>query len=136
MTRLFSPDTEPSARAEMVLALRPHDEDYDLVFLPPHAAHARAAYRELWNNLPVLTSPERDCRLKLAVDRAVDFGSEGPASAGFPGGYRLIADRLAPDKIWVSWQLVSHGETTGMQFDGLVYLDGRFAWFPKPWRVL
>ena len=75
-------------------------------------------------------------RVQLVVARAADLGAGGPAASGFPGGYQQLADRLAPDELWVSWQLIAPGETTGVQFDGLVYLDGRFAWFPKPWRAL
>lgn len=24
----------------------------------------------------------------------------------------------------------------GMAYDGLIYVNGHWAWFPKPWRVL
>ena len=28
------------------------------------------------------------------------------------------------------------GESLGMAFDGLVHVNGHWAWFPKPWRAL
>ena len=35
-----------------------------------------------------------------------------------------------------AFKFVKPGETLGMAFDGLVWVNGHFAIFPKPWRFL
>jgi len=54
----------------------------------------------------------------------------------FAGGLPDVAEQLVPDRFWVAWEFVEPGASCGMAYHGLVWLDGRFAWFPKPWRVL
>jgi len=34
------------------------------------------------------------------------------------------------------WKYVKPGEQLGTSFDGLIYVNSHWAWFPKPWRVL
>ena len=42
-----------------------------------------------------------------------------------------------PGTIWVTWEYLAPGESSGMSFNGLVYLaEGRFVWFPKPWKFI
>ena len=36
----------------------------------------------------------------------------------------------------VRFKFVKQGETTGMAFDGLIYVNDRWVIMPKPWRVL
>jgi len=36
----------------------------------------------------------------------------------------------------VRFKFVEKGETSGLAFDGLVYVDGRWTLLPKPWRSL
>ena len=62
--------------------------------------------------------------------------TENPLSGRFPGGYRKIVSLLKPENIWLAWKFTEPGKRIGMAYDGLVHLpDGRFVWFPKPWRV-
>jgi hypothetical protein len=36
----------------------------------------------------------------------------------------------------VRWKFVKPGETIGMAYDGLVFVNGHWAWFPKAWHAL
>ena len=36
----------------------------------------------------------------------------------------------------VRFKFITKGETLGLAFDGLVYLDGQWKILPKPWRAL
>ena len=95
--------------ADMVLELRPQPQDYERVFVKEMAAAAREAYSTWW---------------------------AAPPPQQFPGGYAEIAKFLQPGNVWVCWKFLALGQPRGTAFDGLVYLDGRWAWFPKPHKVL
>ena len=63
--------------------------------------------------------------------------TRNPSSELFPGGYREVARAFQPDPIWLCWKFVEPGSRLGMAHNGLVQVEPlRFAWFPKPWRVL
>jgi hypothetical protein len=68
--------------------------------------------------------------LRISVSLAEALGPE------FPGGYRRVAAQLQPGFAWVAWSFVAPGESAGLSFDGLVRIDDRFAWFPRPWKLL
>jgi hypothetical protein len=36
----------------------------------------------------------------------------------------------------VCWELMAEDAEEGVAFDGLVWIDDHFAWFPKPWRFI
>jgi hypothetical protein len=57
-------------------------------------------------------------------------------SRPFPGGYRSVAGLLTPTRVWVAWRYRSPGSSTGLSYDGLVWCDDHWAFFPKPYRVL
>ncbi|CAN5920162.1 hypothetical protein BH11MYX3_BH11MYX3_08250 [soil metagenome] len=131
LTPLLSADV-----TRMIAALKPRDDDYARIFIGASAEQARRGYRELWDAPPQqLGSPTQTEVLATAATAAL-LRTENPRSAQFPGGYRTIADQLQPERIWVRFELVEPGTTAGMSYDGLVWLEDRWAWFPKPWRYL
>jgi len=116
--------------------LRPQPEDYARVFVPEHAARAREAYEVLWAGPEAFPQPKRGqtellCVAAWSQDLAVE---ELPLL--FPGGLRRVAPLLSPGRAWVAWKFVKPGSREGMAFCGLVWLDGRFAFFPKLYRVI
>jgi hypothetical protein len=123
-------------RAALTLALRPRDDDYPRVFAGAAAEAARLGYLPLWNTAPVIEPQEGQTQVRVAVATSAELAIDSVAARGFPGGYRHLVGRFMPETIWAAWQFLRPGDTSGLQFDGLVYLDGRFAWFPKPWLVL
>lgn len=126
----------PTEALVLVDALRPADEDYGRAFLGSAADQARAGYRSLWST-PVIPGPKvGQTELRVAVARVEDLRERGEAAERLPGGYGQIADKLVPGRVWVAWKFTEPGEALGMAWDGLVWLDDHWAWFPKPWRVL
>jgi hypothetical protein len=115
-------------------SLRPEVGDYERVFVEEAAAHARTSYESLWN--ASFTVRVRPAQIELHVAAAtVEELIEGTgAGLHFPGGYRDAARFFRPDHVWVCWELREPGAPAGMAFDGLVAIDDRWAWFPKPWR--
>jgi hypothetical protein len=109
--------------------LRPHAEDYRRVLIDSVADRARATWDAIWDaapSWPARPGGATDLHITAAPAEALE------ASPGFPGGYRLIAGLLRPGQIWMCWDVIAAGFT----FDGLVRIGERWAWFPKPWRVL
>ena len=37
---------------------------------------------------------------------------------------------------WWRWKFTKPGEDLGMAYDGLVFVNGHWAWFPKPYRAI
>jgi hypothetical protein len=119
----------------LIAALKPQDEDYAKVFVGDAVALAKLNYGSLWMDPPTLAKPTQT-EVETFALQAETLQTDNEFRDEFPGGYRKIAHHLNPELVWVIFKFTEPGKTTGMAYDGLVYLDGRWAWFPKPWRYL
>ena len=45
-----------------------------------------------------------------------------------------VLEWLRPGFTWYRFKFAHPGETSGKQYDGLVYVKGHWALFPEPWR--
>lgn len=124
------------ADGSLTAMLRPHEDDYARAFVAEIAAAARAAYEALWSDPPRVSSTPSGSKLNLSIAPAGMLVEDNELSRGFPRGYRSIAPLLDPHRVWVAWKLIPPGKDAGMSYDGLVWLDDHWAWFPKPYRVL
>lgn len=123
-------------RAQLFMSLRPRDEDYAQVFTAAVAERARIVYAQLWQGVPAIPLKPTHTQLRLAVAWSEDFAQDHARAQSFPGGYRDVAAALLPGRPWATWELIETGERDGLLFDGLVGLEGRFVWCPKPWRLM
>jgi len=130
-------DVDPTRHDELSALIRPRDEDWARVFLSPWDVQAREGYAGLWSQSAHPFNKPGQTQVLAAAAQAVMLTVDNPLSSKFPGGYRRVADKLHPDRIWAIFKYVVPGERLGMAWDGLVRVDeGRWAWFPKPWRVI
>jgi hypothetical protein len=122
---------------EVVAGLRAHSAEYKLAFVGAAADLAQTAYDAFWqaNHAIKLPAPNQTDILCYVAPAGM-LTTENELSQQFPLGYRQIAQWLEPSTVWVAWKYVVPGETTGLSFNGLVWLNGRWVWFPKPYRVL
>jgi len=127
----------PDAKA-MTLALKPTSDDYKAVFVDAAAAKAEAGYEKLWSDpKAVIGASPANTELLLSKATTDDLQKwTSDAEANFPGGYKKVADKLAPGLTVYRWKYAKPGEKLGMAYDGLIFVNGHWAWFPKPWRVL
>ena len=101
------------------------------VFAPAVAAAAAEAYDAFWEQQP-------DEPLEVAGDLEVHaatgamFRDDGPWMKSVAQGFRGIAGALRPEVTWLSWRW----SDVGARWDGLVFVEGQWRWFPKPYRVL
>lgn len=114
----------------------PLPADYPKVFAEPLADAALKAYTALWTTAPLPQARALDARLEIHVSPAGMLADDNPMSRHFPGGYRQLAPHLNPHRVWVAWKLIEPGQQTGIAYDGLVWIDDHWAWFPKAFRVL
>ena len=122
---------------EAMLRIKPRDEDYEKVFVAEARPAARASYETLWSSNMDLGAPvSPSSRLVIHISPAGMLAGENELSHHFPGGYRGLAKWLQPQRTWVAWKVIEPGKASGMSYDGLVWCDDHWAWFPKPYRVL
>jgi hypothetical protein len=122
---------------DMTRQLSPRPGDVDLVFAPSVTEQVEVAYQRMWEKGAVITPKQGQTQVLVSACAAGMLADESdPAAAKFPGGYKRIAHLLLPERIWITWKFVEPGRSTGMSYNGLVRLDDRFVWFPKPWVAL
>lgn len=129
---------EPGADLPALTAtLLPRPGDAARAFRPDIALAVEDAYRELIDADPAIISPRPDQRrVEVHACPAGLLGDDNPLSAPFPAGYRALAPYLVAERIWVAWRYTAPDAPRGMAYDGLVWLDDRWVWFPKPNRVV
>jgi len=135
LARFVDPATL-AQRTEMTRALAPLDGDFARVFVPDAVDAAREGYATLWQSNPEIVARPGQIHVLVHMVVGGEFLLKTPGTQQFPGGYEQIAKQLLPDVPWFSWKFVIPGERSGMAYDGLVSLDDRFLWLPKPWKVL
>jgi hypothetical protein len=118
-------------------AMRPRAEDFPRVFATEVAQLARTAFEQAWKTPPIFQRLQ-DAELELRVQAAPAgmLGGPNELSRHFPEGYRALAQYLRSDRIWFTWQYLQPGAESGVRYDGVVRLDDRLVWFPRPYRVL
>jgi hypothetical protein len=117
--------------------LEPSSADYKAVFTAEAAARAEEGYKKLWSDPQVLiAAPAANPELLLTKATTDDMKQwTKQVEADFPGGYKRIADKFQPGLTVYRWKYVKPGEKSGMAFDGLIFVNNHWTWFPKPWRV-
>lgn len=122
---------------EVVKALTPRPDDYQKVFVPDAVETARAGYTAARAGRLDLDYPSSEqSELRIYVAPAGMLGHDNELSRHFPGGYRAIAHLLNPHRVWAAWKYVRPSTGSGLAYDGLVFVDDHWVWFPKPYRVL
>lgn len=128
---------KPGADAKaMTASLKPQGADYAAVFEGELARKAEAEYAKLWSDpSAVIGAKAENSELKLWKATSDEIKAGSGNAREFPGGYQKISAQLKPGVTWYRWKYTKPGEDLGMAFDGLTYINGHWAWFPKPWRV-
>jgi hypothetical protein len=122
---------------EVIRMLKPRDGDYEKVFVGDAIRVAREYYATVWKETMDLAYPSpSQTELRCFIAPAGMLADENELSRQFPGGYRAIARWLNPHRVWVAWKFVAPGQPSGMAYNGLVWCDDHWAWFPKPYRAL
>ncbi|UIX34823.1 Imm49 family immunity protein [Streptomyces sp. GQFP] len=116
--------------------LRPRDADYAKVFVREMVEPARQRYEQMWDAGIGFRHPVDRTRIRIHLTPAGALADDNAMSRPFPGGYRSVANLLVPTRVWAAWQYHSPGNSAGISYDGLVWCDDHWAFFPKPYRLL
>jgi hypothetical protein len=135
---LLSEFLKPGAdHAALSKALRPAAADYGAVFVGDLAATAKTKYEPDWDAGRAVIRPHgKQTELLLASATTEELQAKTGQSSEFPGGYAKVASKLKPGLVFYRFKFVEPGKKLGMAYDGLVYVNGHWAIFPKPWRLL
>lgn len=122
--------------AALTKQLRPTSEDYAKVFTPDFAKTAEEGYAKAWDGGAMVIAPkEGQTELLMGSSATTDDIKDGTdAAKEFPNGWRNIADQLNRGITIHRFKFVKPGETSGMAFDGLMFVNGHWIIVPKPWR--
>jgi len=123
--------------AGMTKALQPTSADYKAVFTDDFAAKAEKGYEQLWSDpKSVITADPANTELLISKATTDDIKAwTHDVEMDFPGGYQKVGQYLKPGLTVYRWKYVKPGETLGMAYDGLIFVNNHWAWFPKPWRI-
>ncbi|MDD9722649.1 hypothetical protein PVW51_18240 [Sulfitobacter sp. PR48] len=144
-----APGSEAEARALLMQYYAPGADYLALTqALLPTEAEVRTVYADplgsaLWRDLSSQIGPgtafgpkpdHNDLIVVYATTRAL--AEKRPVLNEFPGGYKDVLQYFKVDVPIVRFKFVTRGDTLGLAFDGLIYLNGRWVIMPKPWRSL
>ncbi len=123
----------------MTRALQPTSADYKAVYTDDVAADMATGFEQhVWSDgrAVIAAKPENTELLigKLSSEDIARWTTQ--AVLELPGGYKQVGPKLVPGLAVYYWKYVKPSAKAGMSFDGLIYVNGHWAWFPKPWRVL
>lgn len=118
-------------------ALRPDPGDYDLIFTPDVAAAVRADLDPIFDlgNLSMKMGPELT-ELKIAGVRVEELRAGTGKADTCPAAWKKASRRMHPGVVMYCFKLVKPGETEGQVRDGLIYVNGHWAIFPKPFSAI
>jgi hypothetical protein len=128
---------DPAKRPAQAAGLKPDRADYEAVFGKDLAAKVEAAYQSAWAGGDPGIGPKEGQTEVLVWKATTEELRAGTGDAKeFPGGWKTAAEKLSPGLTFHRFKFVKPGEATGMAYDGLIFLNGRWRMFPKPWRAL
>lgn len=134
LQEFLKPGADPGA---LTKKLRPQTADYRAVFGPELGKAAEAMYKADWDAGRIVIQPkDGQSELKLSAASTEDLQKGSGEAREFPGGYGKLAPKLAAGLTIYRFRFVQPGQSLGLAFDGLVYVNGHFAFFPKPFRIL
>ena len=120
----------------LTAALKPAPADVRAVYAEPLATQLIETYATMFTP-GVQIGPKPDQTDLIVVHTSTGkLKSDWPGDGQFPGGYGRVLRYFVDDQPIVRFKFVKPGDTLGLAFDGLIFVNGRWVLMPKPWRVL
>jgi hypothetical protein len=137
-TSLLKEFLKPGAdHAALSKQLRPTSADYAAVFDADSSAKVAAVYDPAWEGGQLVVAPKAgQTEVKVFSATSDEMKSWSGNAAEFAGGWKDVAPKLKPGLKIYRFKFVEPGKDLGMAFDGLIYVNGNWRIFPKPWRAL
>lgn len=121
--------------SSLTKSLRADPGDYAAVFIGDGAAKVQAVMEPAWNEGKILMKPVHENQTELIVLGAtIDELKAG--SPNCPPSYKEAAAQMKPGLTVYCFKFVEPGSKNGSPFDGLMFVNGHWAIFPRPWHAL
>ncbi len=117
-------------------ALFPTEKDVRTVFADPVASRLVAFYAKAFKpGIKIRPKPEHTDFLSWQSTTG-KLKAGDPMLQKFAGGIKKVAPYYIADVPIARFKFVKSGETLGLVFDSLYFVNGRWVFMPKPWRAL
>jgi len=127
----------PSAdRVALTAALKPTEADIRAIYAPELAEKLIPMYEGMFTPDAQIGPKQGQTQVLVWRGTTGSLRDGNPVLEDFPGGYGDVRPYLQGDYPIVRFKFVKPGESIGMAFDGLVHVNGRWVFMPKPWRAL
>lgn len=133
LMRFFDPAEDHEA---LTLSLKPSPQDVRAVYSEPLATALIEAYEGMFVPGSVIQPKPEHAQLLSTFTTTGQLKAEAPVLDDFPGGYKEVLQYIIGDVPIARFKFVEQGETLGLAFDGLIYVNGHWVFMPKPWRVI
>jgi hypothetical protein len=120
------------------MALKPSSADYKAVFADDVASLMEKQYEEAWSGADAVITPSEPAETDVILFKATteELRDGANDASKFANGWKRISGKLRLGVVWYGWKFVKKGQTTGTAFEGLVFVNGHWAIFPRPWKRL
>ena len=133
LRRFFAADADHAA---LTASLKPGPGDVRAVYAEPLASRLIASYEQLFQpGAAIRPKPEHEDLITIFTTTG-ELRSSASVLGEFPGGYKKVLPHFIADVPIGRFKFVKPGETLGLAFDGLIFVNGRWVLMPKPWRGL
>ena len=134
---IFILQANPEERAALTMMLKPDESDYEKVFKGKLANKVYKYHRRLYRLSDIIIQPllphQTDIKLwEATTNELKDYIAE---ARHFPGGYHEIAHHLHEGLTFYRFKFVEPGRKLGSAYDVMVYVNGSWKIFHRPWAV-
>ncbi|MCB1489323.1 MAG: hypothetical protein KDJ88_17940 [Bauldia sp.] len=133
LMRFFDPAEDHGA---LTLSLKPSAEDVRAVYAEPLASALIKNYEQLFVPGAAIRPKPEQTQLLSTFTTTGRLKARDPALGDFPGGYEDVLDYFVSDVPIGRFKFVEEGETLGLAFDGLIFVNDHWVFMPKPWQPL
>jgi hypothetical protein len=116
-------------------SLRSEPADYAAVFTDDAATKMQTVMDKAWNDGQILLKPAHPTQTEIFMLSATTDELKA-GSPNCPGGYKDAAAQMKPGLTVYCFKFVEPGSKTGTAYDGLMFVNGHWTIFPKPWHAL
>jgi hypothetical protein len=120
---------------EFVRTLEPSRDECRACFDGVLAGKAAEAAEQIYRDPPRVSPVDPEAEIDATAAPAGLLRWPNELSDQFPRAYRDIAGWMDPGRVWMTWTVTPPGGGR-VRYDGLVWVDGRWAWLPRIYRWL
>ena len=117
-------------------AILPTEAEVRAVYADPLASAMWKTYQEQMGPGVSFAPKQGQTAVLVVYATTRDLFDRKPVLEEFPGGYKDVLQYFKADVPIVRFKFVEPGETLGLAFDGLIYVNDRWVIMPKPWQSL